>query len=186
MQKIIDDPTFDARQAAASRWQIKQQPAFWFLPHYNESIKNNENFKFLFNHIESFLRESNTSNLSYENFTEKLNYLSGLFCRNYERERAYKVTATYYNKVMDLFKPFDSSYDALIYPSANTNGEGMNIVLTKDYVDEQNIVCDLVVLYTINRNPINSKDIWFTPFAQAIPDEFRNLEFTPLNWNMIT
>ena len=28
--------------------------------------------------------------------------------------------------------------DALLYPSANTKGEGMNIVLTKDYVDKIN------------------------------------------------
>jgi hypothetical protein len=57
MQKIIDDPTFDARNAAVSRWRIKYQPVFWFLPHYTDSISNNENFKFLFDHFDNFLKE---------------------------------------------------------------------------------------------------------------------------------
>ena len=185
MQKIIDEPTFDARQAAASRWQIKQQPLFWFLPHYADSIKNNENFRFLFTQFDDVLRKTSTNNEQYQNFTEKLNYLSELFCRNDNKEKTYKVTAKYYNKVMDLLKPPDSSYDALIYPSANTNGEGMNIVLTKDYLDKKNIYCDLVVLYSIDRNLNNDKNIRFTPFAQAIPDEFGNLDFKPLDKNMV-
>ena len=57
----------------------------------------------------------------------------------------------------------------------------MNIVLTKDFVDKQNVYCDLVVLYSINRNPSNAKNIWFTPMAQAIPDEFGNLDFKPID-----
>ena len=139
MQKIIDEPTFDARQAAASRWQIKQQPLFWFLPHYADSIKNNENFRFLFTQFDDVLRKTSTNNEQYQNFTEKLNYLSELFCRNDNKEKTYKVTAKYYNKVMDLLKPPDSSYDALIYPSANTNGEGINIFLVKIVFRQNNI-----------------------------------------------
>jgi hypothetical protein len=185
MQKVIDEPTFDARNAAVSRWKIKRPPVFWSLPHYVDSINNNENFKFLFNQFDSFLKKNTVSNENYQNFTEKLNYLSDLFCRSYNRERAYRVTATYYDKVMKSFKPFSSSYDALIYPSANTRGEGMNIVLTKDYVDQKNIYCDLVVLYSINRNLDNAKNIWFIPTAQAIPDESGNLEFKPIENNLI-
>lgn len=139
MQRIIDDPTFDSRQAAVSRWQIKEQPLFWFLTHYGDSIKNNENFKFLFDHTDNFLKEDATTNQHHQNFTEKLEYLSQLFCRNDNKEKIYKITAKYYNKVMSLFKPFDKHYDALIYPSANTKGEGMNIVLTKEYVENKNI-----------------------------------------------
>jgi hypothetical protein len=75
----------------------------------------------------------------------------------------------------------EPTYDALIYPSSNTKGEGMNIVLTKEYVDRKNIYCDLVVLYTVNRNPNDNKNIWFIPFAQAIPDELGNLDFKPIN-----
>lgn len=184
VQRIIDDPSFDGRVAAASKWQIKQQPVFWFLSHRADSIANNENFKYLFNHFDKVLRDNSSSGEHYKGFTEKLNYLSELFCKDYDREKTYEVTATYYNKVMELFKPFNNSYDALIYPSANTRGEGMNIVLTKDYVDKQNIYCDLVVLYTINRNPNNPKNIWFVPFAQATPDKFGNLDFKPLDKDM--
>jgi hypothetical protein len=72
MQKIIDDPTFDAREAAASRWQIKKQPLFWSLPHFADAIKNNENFKFLFTEFDNFLKAHSTSQEHYENFTEKL------------------------------------------------------------------------------------------------------------------
>ena len=185
MQRIIDDPTFNSRQAAVSRWQIKRQPLFWFLAHYGDSIKNNENFKFLFNHTDNFLKEDATTNQHYQNFTEKLDYLSQFFCRNGNKERLYKVTAKYYNKVMSLFRPFNKHYDALIYPSANTKGEGMNIVLTKNYINNENIYCDLVVLYTIDRNSNSAKNIWFKPFAQAIPDELGNLDFKPLDKTML-
>ena len=185
MQRIIDDPTFDSRQAAVSRWQIKEQPLFWFLTHNGDSIKNNENFNFLFGHTDSFLKEVATTNQHHQNFTKKLEYLSQLFCRNDIKERIYKVTAKYYNTVMSLFKPFDKHYDALIYPSANTKGEGMNIVLTKEYVDNKNIFCDLVILYEIKRSSKSAKNIWFEPFAQAKPDEFGNLDFKPLDKSMI-
>lgn len=185
MQKIIDDPTFDSKKAVASRWQIKHPPLFWFLPHYASSINSNENFKFLFNQFEGFLKNNSESIDDHQNFTKKLNYLSQLFCRNYEKEKTYKVTAAYYNKVMSVANPDNSYYDALIYPSANTKGEGMNIVLTKDYVDKQNIYCDLVVLYEINRNPRDANNVWFTPTAQAVPDKFGNLDFKPLNKSMV-
>ncbi len=185
MQRIIDDPSFDGRIAAASRWQIKQQPVFWFLPHRTESISNNENFKYLFNHFDNVLKGNTSSNELYNGFTEKLYYLSELFCRDYDKEITYEVTAAYYNKVMELFEPFNSTYDALIYPSANTKGEGMNIVLTKNYVDKQGIYCDLVVLYSIKRNPEDAKNIWFIPTAQAVPDKRGNLDFKPLNKNML-
>lgn len=181
MQKITDDPTFDAREIAASRWQIKQQPLFWSLPHFTDSIKNNENFKFLFTDFDNFLKVNSSSQDHYGNFTQKLNYLSELFCRNYNRERTYKVTATYYNQVMKTFEPFNKPYDALIYPSANTKGEGMNIVLTKDYVENKNIYCDIVVLYKINRNPIDDKNIQFIPYAQATPDKDGHLNFKSID-----
>ncbi len=181
VQKIIDDPSFDGRIAAVSRWQIIKQPVFWFLPYYSNSIITNENFNFLYNHFDAQLKESSQSNEVYLNFIEKLKYLSELFCKNSNREAAYKITATYYNKIMTLFKPFDRFYDALIYPSANTKGEGMNIVLTKDYVDQKNIFCDLVILYEINRIPNNLNDIWFIPFTQATPDELGELNFKSLD-----
>ena len=62
----------------------------------------------------------------------------------------------------------------------------MNIVLTKEYVDRKSIYCDLVVLYTINRNPNNNRNIWFIPFAQAIPDERGNLGFKPITQAELT
>ena len=42
---------------------------------------------------------------SIKNFTQKLNFLSELFCRDYNREKVYKVTAFYFNMVMTSFKP---------------------------------------------------------------------------------
>ncbi|MFC4233539.1 hypothetical protein ACFOW1_16680 [Parasediminibacterium paludis] len=181
MQKILDDSSFNGRVAAVSRWQIINQPIFWFLPYYSNSIANNKNFHFLYNHFDNSLKGMCQSDDDYLNFTEKLKYLSELFCKNSNREKAYKITATYYNKIMIQFKPFDNFYDALIYPSANTMGEGMNIVLTKDYIDQKNIWCDLVVLYEINRNVNNPKDIWFIPFAEANPDKLGNLIFKQLH-----
>lgn len=56
MQKIIDDPTFDLREAAASRWKIKRQPIFWFLPHCLDSTMKNQNFKFWYDHFDAFLK----------------------------------------------------------------------------------------------------------------------------------
>lgn len=183
IQKIIDDPTFNLRDAAISRWRIKVQPVFWYLPHYSHSIVKNQNFKSLHDQFDTFLR-NDCETEDYQNFTEKLNYLSELFCRNYNRERTYIVTAAYYNAVIRLFKPFNNDYDALIYPSANTEGEGMNIVLTKEYVDRKSMYCDLVVLYKIIRNPDDFKNIRFIPYAQAKPDENGNLDFKSFDESM--
>lgn len=177
MQRIIDDPKFDARIAAASRWRFVDQPIFWHLSHFENSVKQNENFSFLFNQFDNHLKNHCTSNDEYQNFTEKLNYLSELFCRDYDREKVYKITASFHNMVIKSFRPFGKMYDAFIYPSAYTNGEGMNIALSKEFVYHKKIYCDLVVLYKINRNPADTMNIWFAPFAQSKPDELGNLNF---------
>jgi hypothetical protein len=73
------------------------------------------------------------------------------------------------------------SIDGLIYPAANSEAEGMNIVLRKELVDENLLWCDLVVMYSMQRNPSNRKQIVFSEASNScIPDAAGNLKFNAI------
>ncbi len=100
LQKIVDEPKFNGRIAAVSRWQVIKQPTFGMLLHNAKSRLTNKNFAHFYNEFDNDLKANSVTESDYICFSKKLKYLSELFCKNDNRENTYKVTSTYYNKMM--------------------------------------------------------------------------------------
>ena len=178
LDRIKNDATFDKRFVVATRWMFLKPALLWILPFHSESIELNKNFKFLFNQFNSFLYEHSIDESSYTDMKSRVEYLSGLFCRNENKSAVYRVTATFHNEVIRTFNDrLQDKLQGLIFPSANTKGEGMNVVLNKDFINEENIRCDHAVLYYFQRDPRNIMDISFLPIASCEPKDNGAIDF---------
>lgn len=182
--RIKEDLTFTNRFVVATRWKFKKTPWVWVLPFHSDSLELNQNFKILFDTFDAFLRRESNDEATYLDLKTKVEFLSGLYCMNENKKAVYRITATFHN---ELCRRFNSKrkekIQGLVYPSANTKGEGMNIVLNKDFITEYNIFCDHAVLYHFQRAPDDSTEIFFFPIASCEPDANGNIHFTPLRNN---
>lgn len=179
--RIKEDLTFDNRFVVATRWMFKKPPLVWVLPFHSGSMELNENFKFLFEQFDKVLKEQSVDEATYLDLKAKAEFLSGLFCCSENKLATYRVTATVHNELIRNFNAqMEDRLHGLIYPSANTKGEGMNIVLEKDFITPDNIYCDHATLYFFRRTPGNHKDISFFLFADGEPKENGDVDLTPL------
>lgn len=179
--RIKEDSTFNNRFIVATRWIFRQSPLVWVLPFHSGSLELNENFKFLFEQFDTKLKEISLDEATYLDLKAKAEYLSGLFCCAENKKASYRVTSSVHNEMLRNFnEQMEDRLHGLIYPSANTKGEGMNIVLEKDFITPQNIYCDVAILYYFQRNPGNPKEISFLPRATGIPDQNGDIVFAPL------
>lgn len=179
--RIKEDLSFDNRFIVATRWMFKRPPLVWVLPFHSGSMELNGNFKFLFEQFDKVLREQSVHEATYLDLKTKAEYLSGLFCCAENKKASYRITSTVHNEMLRNFNAqMEERLNGLIYPSANTKGEGMNIVLEKDFIIPENIYCDLATLYYFQRTPGNPKDISFFPIATGIPEQNGDVVFAPL------
>lgn len=66
----------------------------------------------------------------------------------------------------------------MLYSSANTLSHGLNIVLRKEVIDDQSLVCDYLQMYDFKRDTSNLKDITFDIISEGvIPDANGNFSF---------
>ena len=77
---------------------------------------------------------------------------------------------------------FDSTkkknVDGFLYPSANTEAAGLNVVLSKKLIDEKVVFCDYIMMYSIQRDPNDLKSIAFLPSSNpAIPNSDGSINF---------
>ena len=62
-----------------------------------------------------------------------------------------------------------------MYPSANTEADGVNIALNKELADDSSLTFDYVVMNIMQRAPNNPKDISFIRGSEDVfPDENGN------------
>jgi hypothetical protein len=179
--RIKEDLSFDNRFIVTTRWMFKKPPLVWVLPFHSGSMELNGNFKFLFDQFDKVLKEISQDETTYFDWKAKAEYLSGLFCCSDNKKATYKITAAVHNRILQNFNAqMEDRLNGLIYPSANTKGEGMNIVLEKDFIIPDNIYCDHATLYYFQRTPGNPNDISFFPIAAGILESNGDVVFAPL------
>jgi hypothetical protein len=160
---------------------LKKAPVVWVLPSYPGSVELNENFKFLSENFDTILKQRAIDEGQFLDLKSKAAFLSSLYCCADNKQSVYRLTATFHNEFCRIFsKQASRKIDGLLYPSANTKGEGMNVVFDKDYIQDENVICDHAVLYHYLRDPNNNKSISFLPIAACNPQLNGNLSFIPL------
>ncbi len=177
-QKIKDDPTFDNKLIVVSEWVPQRALLAWSLPFHTTSINKNKIFKQLYDETVSNIEALSETPSDKEKFLQQLSYLSGLYCKQEAKENVYKFTAMFYNRVIQHVRDERGvNLDGLIYPAAYTDGEAMSIVLNKQVVDSKAIVCKYARLQLIRRHANDKKNIIIDILAEALPDEYGNLDF---------
>lgn len=68
--------------------------------------------------------------------------------------------------------------DGLIYPSANADAGGANIVLKKSVIDSGDVYCDHVQMYAMHRDPKTTEPIFSYVSNAVTPAEDGSFGFS--------
>jgi hypothetical protein len=69
--------------------------------------------------------------------------------------------------------------DGLMYPSANTEKAGINVVLKKELIDNAILKCELAMMWSMQRNPDNPKSLNIMPVSEVVhPGPSGELKFS--------
>lgn len=173
-----------------SRWKVNRTLNMVVLPFSRRSYMHNEDFKVMNIEFDKILKDSVGDNKNlYIYFKEFLKFMSEIFCKRGRKNCYYKISSAYFNAVLEVtekqnlafinYKP-NGKYkvDGIVYPSANTKAEGMNVCLRKELIDDFTLECDMAVMSAMHRDPSNLKHITFPNVSnESIPDENGNLNF---------
>lgn len=158
-----------------SRWELQRQLKFWALPFCKISCEKNRDMEQIRKDAFTYIK-SNVEN--WEDTIRSLEFISELYADTKEKIIAYRITAAFYNYLLKRNPGQSSEFDGLIYPSANTEGAGVNIVLKKELVDSKVLVPSHVVMYAIQRIPNNAKNLIGSPVSDTcLPDINGNISF---------
>lgn len=156
--EYIKDEDINLHYMTLSRWHITRPLEVFILPYSKQSQDRNIDFKNAKENfdtiIENFASQNKVQNSLY---IDSLEFISDIFCKKEDKVKYYKISSAYYNFIMNAAAKKNKLIDGLIYPSANTEAAGMNIVLNKELIDDKIIFCDHAVMYKGQRYPNDKK-----------------------------
>jgi hypothetical protein len=166
-----------------SRWNLNRPLKVFALPFTRRSADRNKDFKIMSNEYDNLLLEiCNGDKYVYHFIRNFLSFISDTFCQKNKKQFYYRISASFYNAIMEINMRENFGMDGLLYPSANSKAAGMNIALKKDVVDDRSVFIDHVVTYVMQRNPTNPKDINYFPVSDGVcPDSMGKFCFAYIN-----
>jgi hypothetical protein len=148
-----------------SRWSTIRPLQLWILPFASISLNRNQDFRKIRENMTKLITDS------YENPDEAvkmLMFLSDAFSSTDNKKAYYRITSAFYNSLLFFERWMSKPYDGLIYPSANTEGAGLNIVLKQHLIDTHTLYCDFVMMYSMQRNPTNPRYLNIMPASNGV------------------
>lgn len=104
-----------------------------------------------------------------------LEFISDCFCERNNKEVYYRITATYCRLIRKWVNYNKISFDGFMYPSANTEADGVNVALTKELADDGTLLFDYVNITKMIRHPSNPKKLSICiGGGEAFPDKDGN------------
>jgi len=152
-----------------SRWQIKRPLNVFILPYASQSQSKNADFrraKDNFDQILSDLTKQDQSKL--DHLKTSLEFISDVFCSYDNKVNYHRISSVYFNFIIKAALRKNIQIDGLVYPSANTEAAGMNIVLKKEVVDDGTIYCDKAIMFKGRRNPNQFKNFMFVDASNEV------------------
>ncbi len=173
----IEDLTVSRTYCTLSRWRNIRPLNLWVLPFSEVSAAKNRDMKRIKETMNKFIREKN----NYSELRKSLEFMSEVFSERKNKLLYYRISSSFYNSLLYFEKFMSQNYDGLIYPSANTEGAGINLVLKKDLVDNKILFGEVAVMYSIQRLPDNLKHLNIGPASnETLVDENGGLNFTKI------
>lgn len=110
-----------------------------------------------------------------------LEFMSDCFCERNNKEVFYRITSTYCSLVREWIKYNNIPFDGFLYPSANTEADGVNVALNKDLADDGTLKFDYVNITKMIRDPSNPKQLSLClGGSEVFPDVDGNFSITTL------
>jgi hypothetical protein len=158
-----------------SRWRTNRILKVFALPFAKRSHRKNRDFKTMNRDYIRLLRKACKDYWAdYRELKTFMMFMSNVFCKRTRGNYYYRISSAFTNSILK----YAPEMDGIIYPSAQTRAEGMNIVLRKDLIDNGTLKCDYVTMMAMQRDPSNPKHIVFPKASpDTIPDINGKLHF---------
>ncbi|HKC34609.1 MAG TPA: hypothetical protein VKB95_01055 [Chitinophagaceae bacterium] len=151
----IEDLNTSRLYCTLSRWQNIRPLNLWILPFSKVSAEKNRDMKRVKETMDKFIREKG----NYSEVNKSLEFMSEVFSEKKNKHIYYKISASFYNALLFFENFMSKNFDGLLYPSANTEEAGINLVLKKDLIDNRTLFGDVAIMYSIQRSPNNPKHL---------------------------
>jgi len=145
-----------------SRWPLKRHMTLWALPFSELGCLRNRDFKKIRDDIETKMK-GQPGNIN--ETIDYLQYMSDVFCKRENKKKYYKISSAFFNYLLLHRQDKNLSFDGLVYPSANTEGAGMNVAIRKELIDDRILNCDLATVWVMIRNPNDNKRLTTYPIS---------------------
>ncbi len=170
----IDDAAISRTYATLSRWETARPLTLCVMPFSEENCKKNNDILKIRDEITNLINEKIHS----INIIQIFEFFSNLFCQRENKYDNYRITSAFYNSLLEFENFGEINLDGLMYPSANTEAAGINIVLKKELIDNKTLICSHVVMNSLQRMPNNRFHVKFMPASNIVtPDQFGNVHF---------
>lgn len=160
-----------------SKWKLDRPLRLWALPFSDLSCEKNRSFEDIRAKAESEIA------IKFQNSKEVikgLKYISDIFCRTENKKMCYHITSSFFNYLLFRQRIKCVPFDGLAYPSANTDGAGVNIALRKELIDDKILSFDVATMYIMGKNKSNAKHLRAEPTSyNALPSLDGALHFIP-------
>ncbi len=164
----ITDLSSNRSYCTLSRWSNSRPLKLWVLPFSLESCRRNRDFKRLRADFQPLVEKYMQMEVG---ALESLELISDAFCERENKTAWYRITAAFYNAVLFFERIMDAELDGLMYPSANTDKAGINLVLKKELVDTRVLSLEVAMMYYIQRDPISPKKLTIGPASPEVYPE---------------
>jgi hypothetical protein len=171
----IEDLNVSRTYCTVSRWTNCRPLELWVLPFSEECCARNGDIRTIRSNMQSLISKSFKDS---QEFTVALEFISDAFSTRSNKQAYYRITSAFYNFIQYYERLTGGFRDGIMYPSANTDKAGLNLALKKELIDERILVCDNVLMMSIQRKPNNSKELTIWDCSDmAIPDPNGDIRF---------
>lgn len=146
------------------------------LPFSEESCQRNRDFFSIRENMKKYVDERHGKNSEVEH---ALQFMSDAFSSRADKQVYDRITSGFYNALIYYEKVIGKYHDGLLYPSANTECAGLNLVLKKELVDNGILGGEVAIMFSMQRLPNNLKNLNVMQASnEAYPEDDGAIRFT--------
>lgn len=159
-------------------WGVKKFTAICLCLE-KKHLAANERMKEYIEYFTQKLRE-NCNAASYNFIINTLESISNLSAIKDKNEGTYFVLTAFFCAIREVYKNDKEQINGIVYPSAETHGNGLNVVLTPNAVDTY-LRLEEVLMYRVSRVGENRKTLDIFPVTDIVPVVDRKFQFVEIN-----
>jgi hypothetical protein len=159
-------------------WNVKPFTAIC-LCFDKQHIAGNERMKDYVEYLTQKLRE-NCNVISYNFIMNTLESISSLSAVKDKNEGTYFILTAFFCAIKEVYKNNQEEINGIVYPSAETHSNGLNIVLTPNAVDTF-LQLEEVLMYRVSRDVEDRRKFKIFPVTDIVPVIENKFQFVEIS-----